>query len=91
MDSKKIDTTPSPLPFLTINPTETQNFNELKTVKSVESRSALDQNTCWVYRRIPPVKISSRSLVNCLRYQTVSKSLYESSEDLETKSKGVER
>jgi hypothetical protein len=44
MDSTKIDTTPSPLPFLTINPTETQNFNELKTVKSVESRSALDQN-----------------------------------------------
>ncbi len=26
---------------------------------SVESRSALDQNTSWVYRRIPPVKIYS--------------------------------
>jgi hypothetical protein len=32
---------------------------DIAMMHSVESRSALDQNTSWVYRRIPPVKIYS--------------------------------
>jgi hypothetical protein len=35
------------------------NMYRARPLESVESRSALDQNTSWVYHRIPPVKIYS--------------------------------